>query len=358
MISFALADEQELVRATLHDFARETAAPVARAADLADRLDAHVLQALWDLGLIQAQSNSEVRSRVTNHLVLEELGRGDAALAVVAASAMTYARLVAGYGSSAARAELEKLFAAGAPSLCAVAATEPGFGTNPLHPATTARMGGSKGGAVLTGTKTFVPDYAGSFLVTASGDDGVGAWTVTADAPGVVIEPFAGTLGLRGARLSQVRLEGVEVGPEARLAIDPQTLVADLTASTRAGAAAILCGLAGGVLDYAAPYAKERVVHGVPLAQKQVIAFMLADMHSNVEAMRWMGWRAAWELDAGRDATRQAQLAFTHAAQKAVKTADDGVQIFGGHGYVKEYPIEMWYRNACALAVLEGSAGL
>lgn len=106
------------------------------------------------------------------------------------------------------------------------------------------------------------------------------------------------------------------------------------------------------------PYTKDRIVHGVPLAQKQAIAFMIADMAIEVDAMRWMVWQAAWELETKRPATKLAQLAFTFAGAQAMEIADNGVQMLGGAGFVREHPMEMWYRNARALSVFEGVGGL
>ena len=97
---------------------------------------------------------------------------------------------------------------------------------------------------------------------------------------------------------------------------------------------------------------------GQHIGQKQTIAFNIADMHIDVEAMRWLNWRAAWELEVRRPATKTAQLAYTYASQQAMRIADDGLQAFGGHGFVKAHPLELWYRNARSLSVLEGVAGV
>ena len=115
-------------------------------------------------------------------------------------------------------------------------------------------------------------------------------------------------------------------------------------------------GLGRAVLDYCVPYAKERVAFDEPIARKQSIAFRLAEMHIEVESLRWMTWRAAGDLEHGRDATRSAHLARAYAAEKTMWIADNGVQVLGGHGFIREHPVEMWYRNARTLTVLEGLA--
>jgi alkylation response protein AidB-like acyl-CoA dehydrogenase len=126
---------------------------------------------------------------------------------------------------------------------------------------------------------------------------------------------------------------------------------------SRVALSAILSGLARAVYDYGLPYAKQRVVHGEAIARKQAVAFKLADMHIAAQAMRWMSLRAAAELDAAPTATRSARLAQLYAAEQGMKIADEGVQLFGGHGYVRDLPPEMWYRNARSLSVLDGLVG-
>ena len=119
----------------------------------------------------------------------------------------------------------------------------------------------------------------------------------------------------------------------------------------------MLNGLSRAVLDYCVPYAKERVAFGEAIARKQSIAFRLAEMHMEVESMRWMIWKAASELERGLDATRSAHLARTYAAEKAMWIADNGVQVLGGHGFIREHPVEMWYRNARTLERAGGPRG-
>jgi alkylation response protein AidB-like acyl-CoA dehydrogenase len=112
------------------------------------------------------------------------------------------------------------------------------------------------------------------------------------------------------------------------------------------------------MLELCIPYAKERVAFGEPIAKKQTIAFMLAEMQIEVNSMRWLLWKAASQLEQGADATRSTSLARTYVSREAMKIADNGLQIYGGHGFIREYPVEMWYRNARTVTVLEGVAAL
>ena len=124
---------------------------------------------------------------------------------------------------------------------------------------------------------------------------------------------------------------------------------------SRAALAAVMVGLSRAVLEYAVPYAKEREAFDQAIAQKQAIAFKLADMHIETDASRWLMWKAASQLEQGLDATRAAHFARSYAAEKSMWIADNGVQVLGGHGFIREHPVEMWFRNARTLGVLEGT---
>jgi len=112
------------------------------------------------------------------------------------------------------------------------------------------------------------------------------------------------------------------------------------------------------VMEFAIPYAKDRVAFDEAIAQKQAIAFMLSDMQVETDALRWLVWKAASQLEHGLDATRAAHLARGYCARESMKIADNGVQVLGGHGFIREHPVEMWYRHARTLSVLEGVAGI
>ena len=196
------------------------------------------------------------------------------------------------------------------------------------------------------------------FLVIAESNGATEALIVPRDAPGVSVAEAQGMLGLRALGLAEVHFDNVSVPASMRLGEDKGADVQQIVDSARIGLSAIMTGLGRGVRDYVIPYTKERIVHGTPLARKQFIAFTIADMHIDVEAMRWMTWKAAWALGARQPVTQQAQLAHTYASQQIIFIADLGLQMLGGHGYTKGHPVELWYRNARALSVLEGAAGV
>ena len=131
-----------------------------------------------------------------------------------------------------------------------------------------------------------------------------------------------------------------------------------LVAASRTALGAVLVGLSRAVLEYAVPYAKERVAFDQAIAQKQGIAFKLAEMHIETEASRWLTWKAASQLERGLDATRAAHFVRSYVPDQAMWIADQGVQVLGGHGYIRDNPVEMWYRNARTLGVLEGTVSV
>jgi len=360
MISFAMTDEQEAAREAVRGFAADAMRPVARAYDEASAIPDAFFARAWELGLTATQipeahgGYGAARSPVTNAIVLEELAHGDAALALAAVTPTLFAYAVADHGTDAQRA-------AYLPALCgerfqaaSLAVNEPAPGFNPLAPRTTASRNGK--GFVLSGTKCFVPlaDRASRFLVVARHGDRLDAFIVPREAPGLGIAEPEKNLGLKALSTNTLTFDGVRVPEDDRLGGSRGADIARLLNHCRVGVAAVLNGVARAVLDYCVPYAKERVAFGEAIARKQSIAFRLAEMHIEIESMRWMVWKAASELELGADATRSAHLARSYAAEKALWIADNGVQVLGGHGFIREHPVEMWYRNARTLGVLEG----
>ncbi len=158
--------------------------------------------------------------------------------------------------------------------------------------------------------------------------------------------------------MATVGFKDVELSAAARLGEGAGCVVQRIVDSARTALSAIMTGTSRAVMEFVMPYTKERVVHGDALAKKQTIAFRLADMRIETDAMRWMTWKAASILEKGGDATRQAQLAYTYCGEQAMWIADEGVQMLGGHGYLRDNPVEMWYRDARTVSVLEGAVGV
>ncbi|HSQ01026.1 MAG TPA: acyl-CoA dehydrogenase family protein [Candidatus Dormibacteraeota bacterium] len=364
MISFAMTDEQEAARTTMRGFAESALRPHARECDEASAIpDAFYAQA-WELGLTATQLPESVggygapRSPITNAIVLEELAYGDATLAIAAAAPSLFAYAIADQGSDAQRQRYLPAFCGERYETAAVAVSEPHPASTAWAPRTRAERNGN--GWVLSGRKCFVPlaDRASHFLVVARAGDALDAFIVPRDASGLTISDVEKNLGLKALPTTTLELDGIHVPAADRLGEQAGCDVPRLLNQSRVALAAILNGLSRAVLDYCVPYAKERVAFGEPIARKQSIAFRLAEMQMEVESMRWMIWKAASQLERGLDATRSAHLARAYAAEKAIWVSDNGIQVLGGHGFIREHPVEMWYRNARTLGVLEGLASV
>jgi alkylation response protein AidB-like acyl-CoA dehydrogenase len=363
VISFQPTEEQQIARDAMHEFAEASLRPRARACDEASSLPDEVLDEVHQLGLISTQlpesfGGGGERSPVTSALLLEELVWGDAGLALAAFAPAAFAFAVADHGTDAQKRELLPLFSGSKFHAAALAAIEPGPASDAALPRTLAEPKGQ--GFVLSGSKRFVPlaDRASHFLVIARNNGGTDAFIVPRDAAGLRVTEPDPKLGLRALPTAGLELERVEVPGTARLGGAAGCDVRRILDSGRAAIAAALTGLSRGVLDYALPYAKDRVAFDQAIAQKQAIAFKLADMHIEIESMRWLAWTAAAHLEHGRPATRAAHHAHAYAGEQAMWIADEGVQVLGGHGFIREHPVELWYRNARTLSVLEGTLAL
>lgn len=356
MISFALTEEQKQVRDTLQAFARNELTARARNADEARTAPVDLLDAAWALGFTALSipencgGGGAPCSLMTSALMLEAMGYGCASLASAAFASMLFVNPLIDLGSEEQKLSYLPDFCGEKRRVASLALHE---GSPTFHLAAMATRAERDGeGWVITGTKRFVPmgEQADYLLVLARASDapgltGIKAFIVNSDAPGVTVTPDSGTIGLTAAGFSRVELARVSLPRDAVLGGGEGADIRPLLASLRIGGAALAVGLARAVTDFAIPYAKERVAFGEPIAKKQSIAFMLADMHIECEAMRWMVWKAAAEFDAGRDATKASVLAQNYVNRHALKVADDGLQIFGGHGYIRDLPLEMWLRN-------------
>lgn len=361
MISFALTEEQESIRSTVRDFAQQVMRPLARPCDEESNVPEDFLERAWQLGLTAAQlperygGYGAARSPVTNAVVLEELAWGDASLALAAAAPSLFAYAVADHGTEAQKEALLPAFAGGTYHTGSIALCEPHARFHPRHLRTSATP--ADGGFTLSGRKVAVPmgDRATHFLVIAALGDAMEAFIVPRDAEGLTVRAPEKNLGLKPLPMATLELDGVRVADADRLG-GGAAAVARIVDASRVALAAVLTGLSRAVLEYCIPYTKERVAFDEPIARKQSIAFRLAEMHMEIECQRWLTWKAASELERGVDATRSAALARSYAAEKAMWISDNGVQIFGGHGFIREHPLEMWYRNTRTLGVLEGVA--
>lgn len=365
MISFGLTEEQDAIRGAIREFAEGVVRPLARDCDEESKVPDDFLQQVWELGLTTTQvpeafgGMGAERSQTTTAIALEELAHGDAGLAVAALAPSGFVNALLDHGTEEQKKRL-------LPGLCgtgfacgALAVVEPGAMVDASRPATKAAA--KSGGYVLKGTKRFVPfgDRATHFLVVAALDGELAAFIVARDAAGLTIGAEAEkNLGLRAVPVHTLELDDVEVSDGDRLGGSAGCNVRALLDTSRAALASCLVGVARAAVEYCVPYAKERVAFGEEIAKKQAIAFMLAESHTEVEAMRWLVWQAASKLEKGLDATKASYQAWSYAGEKGLWVADNGIQVLGGHGFTREHPVELWFRSARTLGVLEGTVSI
>jgi len=357
VIDFEPTEEQALIRETVGEFAKSEIRPRARDADETGKLPSEVLSRAHELGLIanglpEQFGGGGARSALTGALVAEELAWGDLAiaLAILAPGLLGYS--VVDFGTDAQKAELLPALIASPTAIGTLALQEPRFDSDPYRPRTQARR--TSGGWVLDGAKCLVPwpEGVAQVLVLASEGESLAGFLVPSDAAGLRATPES-YLGIRALATAELALDGVQVPAVARLGGPTGAHLRALVARGRVGLAALAVGVARAAFELARDYAKERHAFGAPIATKQAIAFKLADMAIEIDGARLLVWEAAWRLDEGADASREATLAMQQVRRVALEVADGAVQVFGGHGYIREYLPEMLLRNARGFACFE-----
>ncbi len=367
MISFDLSEEQQMIRDTVVAFAADEIRPAARAADETGAIEPGLIGKAWELGLVrgaipeQFGGYGDARSAVTGALVAEELAFGDLAIAVHTLAPRLLAYPVIEFGTDAQRARLLKPFGGDGFTAGAAALIEARFDFDASALDTIATADGA--GFVLNGAKCCVPLAAASdaILVFAAtnrdaGFGGVDAFIVARGAAGMTISDREQNMGLKGLATYEVKLENCRLGSDARLGGNQGINFIRILSQSRVATAAMAVGVAHAAFEYAKAYAKERRAFGVPIATKQAIAFMLAEMATEIDATRLLVWEAAARLDRGADALKESYQARNYAAQSALMVTDNAVQILGGHGYIREHPVEMFLRNARGFATFDGLA--
>jgi len=365
MVSFQPSEEQQLIRDTVAAFAGEQVRPLAHEADESGTVPSSIIEQGWELGLVQSAipeaygGAGDTRSAITGALVAEELAWGDLSIALhlLAPRLVIYPLLDAGTAEQQARvlnAYTGAHFAAGS-----AAVMEPRFDFDLAELTATATR--QNGGYVLNGAKCYVPlgSDAEHLVVYArtdggTGYEGVNGFLIEKGTPGLTVVEREKNMGIKALATYELSLENCRVPAANRLGGDAGCNFAKLMNYSRVGLAAMAVGVARAAFEYARDYAKDRKAFGVAIGQKQAIAFMLAEMALEIDATRLLAWEAAWKLDRGEDATREAYLAKNYAANMVLKVTDNAVQVLGGHGYIREHPVEMWLRNGRGFATFEG----
>jgi acyl-CoA dehydrogenase len=367
-VSFALTEEQKELRRLARTFAEREIRPREAEHDAEQRHPVELITLAHSLGLMNLHVPAEYGglglSAFDGMLVGEEINWGCTGIGTsILANGLGSAPVII-FGSPEQKARwLAPL--AEQPILCSFALTEPGAGSDVAALRSTAVRDGDE--YVLNGSKTFITNaghaqWSVVFAKTdpAAGRRGISAFIVPMGLPGVTIEKHLEKMGQRATDTSAFALHDVRVPAENRLGEEGDGFkIAMATLDfTRPGTAIGAVGVAQAAYEHALEYSKERVTFDLPIAMHQAVGFMVADMATEIQAARLLCWQAAWALDQrlGRDATLYSSFAKRFAADTAMKVTTDAVQVLGGYGYIKEYPVEKLMRDAKLFQIYEGTS--
>ncbi|MEU0400641.1 acyl-CoA dehydrogenase family protein [Streptomyces sp. NPDC006197] len=366
-MNLELSEEQEAVRRLAEDFVAREVTPHAVAWDRAEQVDRAVVKKLGAVGFLGLTIPEEYGGSGGDHLayclVTEELGRGDSSVrGIVSVSLGLVAKTIASWGTEEQKREWLPRLATGEALGC-FGLTEPGTGSDAGNLATRAVRDGDA--YVVNGSKMFITNGTWADVVLlfartndAPGHKGVSAFLVPADTPGLTRRPVHGKLGLRGQATAELVLEDVRVPADAMLGPEGKGFAVAMSALAkgRMSVAAGCVGIAQAALDAAVRYAGEREQFGKPIASYQLVQELLSDIAVDVDAARLLTWRVADLIDRGRDFATAASKAKLYASEAAVRAANNALQVFGGYGYIDEYPVGKLVRDARVMTLYEGTS--
>ncbi|KAA1415837.1 acyl-CoA dehydrogenase [Nocardioides humilatus] len=352
-------DEQMLVD-VVSEFAEEIVRPAASEADAKCAAPDDLLKASLEIGLPilglpeELGGVSEERSAMAGTLVAEALAKGDMGLAVATLAPGSVATAIGLWGTDAQQQTYLPAFTGDAVPAAALALSEPTVLFDVLSPSTTATKSGD--GYVLNGKKSLVArgDHAELFVVGADLDGKPVLFLVESSTEGLAIEGDP-AMGVRAASMTSLVLEDVKVPADAVLGETDGSTYTECVRLSRLAWCALAVGTGQAVLDYVTPYVKTREAFGEPIANRQSVAFMVANIAIELQGMRLLTYRAAARAAAGKDFSKEVALARKACADHGMRIGLDGVQLLGGHGYVKEHPVERWYRDLRAIGIMEGT---
>lgn len=356
-------DEQEMLRDSFRQFAAHRLRKQAPQADAAGKPPSELMAQASELGITMLGVPEELggvfdeRSAITSVLVAETLAHGDMGLAVAALAPAAVSTAIGLWGDGEQQARYLPPFVSDDVPAAALALMEPHAVFDPLEPRTTARPT-EDGGFVLNGVKSLVPraGEAELFVVGAhlEGGKGPALFIVESATEGLLVEDDP-AMGLRPADTKRLILDDAELDRTAILAGGAPEVYRECVQRARLAWCAVAVGGAQAVLDYVGPYVNERVAFGEPISNRQAVAFAVADIGIELEGMRLATYRAASRADQGLEFAKETTLARILCSERGRKIFSDGVGLLGGHGFVKEHPVERWYRDGQAAGLMEGA---
>ncbi|MEV5127371.1 acyl-CoA dehydrogenase family protein [Streptomyces decoyicus] len=366
-MNLELSAEQTAVRQLAEDFADREITPHATAWDRAEQVDRGIVKKLGALGFLGLTVPEEYGGSGGDHLsyvlVTEELGRADSSVrGIVSVSLGLVAKTLAAWGDEEQKRTWLPRLTSGEAVGC-FGLTEPGTGSDAANLATRAVRDGDE--YVLDGAKMFITNGTWADLVLlfartggAPGHQGISAFLVPADSPGLERREIHGKLGLRGQATAELVLQGVRVPATAMLGPEGKgfSVAMSALAKGRMSVAAGCVGIARAALDAALGYAGEREQFGKPLARHQLVQELISDIAVDVDAARLLTWRVADLIDRGEPFVTAASKAKLFASEAAVRAANNALQVFGGYGYIDEYPVGKLLRDARVMTLYEGTS--
>lgn len=361
MLDFELNEEQKMLADAIGRLSNERIRKVFRDADEEGNIPADVVQAGWEMGLVpssipEAYGGFGEHSAVNGAIAMEAFAYGDLAVTfnIVTPGLVAIPVLLA--GTEAQKESYLPQFCDERPPAMTAALTEPVIQFNPYKLGTKAVKDGDS--YLLNGVKTMVPlaETAEEILVYAQEDGQTQAFFIPREAEGVEISTREKLMGVRALPVYRLTLTDCRVPADNKLGGEAGINFSQILNHSRVALGAAAVGLARAGYEYALDYAKNRVQFGEPIAHRQSIAFMLAEMAIDIDAARLLVWEAAWKLDQGEDVTREAAVMKNYVDDIVLNVADRTVQTLGGYGYIREFPAELWLRNARGFASFDGMA--
>jgi butyryl-CoA dehydrogenase len=367
LIDFELTDEQRLIRETARDFTDKEIVPVARDNDRNEKFDTDLVKKIADMGFLGAIVSEDYGGRgldyISYGLIVEEIGRGDSsARTVVSVQTSLVCSAIEKWGTEEQKHEYLPKLCSGEILGC-FALTEPDTGSDAANQKTRATK--IDGGWSISGQKQFISlgNYAKVALVFAQTDPekgyrGLACFLVPTDSDGFSSAEIHGKLGLRASDTAELSLDSVEVPDEAMLGQVGDGFKVAMSAldSGRFSVASGCVGIGQGCVNASVQYSKERVQFDRPIASFQLVQEMIAEMIVNTEAARGLVWRAGWLKDTGQPSTTETSIAKLFSTEAAVRSANLAIQVHGGSGYVDDYPVERYLRDARVTTLYEGTS--
>jgi len=366
-MSYQLNEEQKMIQAMVKGFARESILPTAAERDKTKEFPKDIIKQMGELGLmgmsVPPEYNGAGVDTISYSLALQEIGYACASTAVIMSVHNSVScGPIYRFGSDFLKENYLKPLAAGTKLGC-FAVTEPGAGSDPAGAKSTAKKDGNS--YILNGTKAWITSGKNADVVVATAytdkakkHRGISSFVLEKGMPGFIVGPEEDKMGQRASDCTSLIFEDCRVPAENLLGEEGQGFIIAMTAldEGRIGIASLSVGLSQACLDAAVTYAQERVQFGSPISKFQGIRWMIADMAVQIEASRLLTFNAASMKDRGERFTREASMAKLFASETANRSAYQAIQIHGGYGYSKEYPVERYYRDARVLTIYEGTS--